>query len=68
MSSFKGLYTFTEVASMYNIDQSTLRKNVGNKFLEGKDIMKLGKTWIIREEALIREFGFIPHEINNIKK
>ena len=67
MSSFEGLYTFTEASNMYKIDQSTLRKSVGNKFKEGEDIKKLGKTWIIREEALIREFGFIPNELVTIK-
>lgn len=72
MSSFEGLYTFADVASMYNIDQSTLRRNVGVRFVEGEDAKKLGKTWIVREEALIREFGFIPEvegkEIPDVKK
>ncbi|WP_156317152.1 hypothetical protein [Paraclostridium bifermentans] len=45
---------------MYNIDQSTLRHNVGSSFVYGEDVKKLGKTWIVREEALVREFGFIP--------
>ena len=57
MSSFEGLYTFADVASMYNIDQSTLRHNVGSRFVDGEDVKKLGKTWIVREEALVRKFG-----------
>ena len=71
MSSFEGLYTLADVASMYNLDQSTLRHNIGSRFIDGKDVKKLGKTWIIREEALIREFGFIPDENStdvNIKR
>ena len=72
MSSFEGLYTFADVASMYNIDQSTSRRNVGARFIDGEDAKKLGKTWIVREEALIREFGFIPEvkgeKIPDIKK
>ena len=72
MSSFEGLYTFADVASMYNIDQSTLRRNVGIRFIDGEDAKKLGKTWVVREEALIREFGFIPElkdeEVPDIKK
>lgn len=59
MSSFEGLYTFADVASMYNIDQSTLRHNVGTRFVDAEDVKKLGKTWIVRE------FGFIPQ--NNDK-
>lgn len=48
MSSFEGLYTFADVASMYNIDQSTLRRNVGVRFVDGQDAKKLGKTWVVR--------------------
>lgn len=33
MSSFEGLYTFAYVDSMYNIDQSTLRRNLGVRFI-----------------------------------
>ncbi|MEG2057925.1 MAG: hypothetical protein RRZ84_08475 [Romboutsia sp.] len=62
MSSFEGLYTLGDVSSMYNIDQSTLRHNIGNRFIDGEDVKKLGKTWVMREEALIREFGFIPKD------
>ena len=72
MSSFEGLYTFADVASMYNIDQSTLRRNVGIRFVDGEDAKKLGKTWVVREEALIREFGFIPEvkgeDVPDVKK
>lgn len=53
MSSFEGLYTLADVAGMYNIDQSTLRHNIGNRFIDGEDVKKLGKTWIIREEAYL---------------
>lgn len=34
MSSFEGLFTFLDVASMYNIYKSTLRRNVGIRFIE----------------------------------
>lgn len=67
MSSFEGLYTFADVTSMYNIDQSTLRYNIGKKFIENVDVKKFGKTWLIREEALVNAFGFIP-VIDNIEK
>jgi hypothetical protein len=60
MSSFEGLYTFADVASMYKMDQSTFRQNVGKRFIDSVDVKKFGKTWLIREEALVREFGFIP--------
>ncbi len=41
MSSFEGLYTFADVSSMYNIDQSTLRHNIGSRFIDGEDVKKL---------------------------
>ena len=71
MSSFEGLYTFADVSSIYNIDQSTLRHNIGSRFIDGEDVKKLGKTWVVREEALIREFGFIPKDLSeevNVKR
>lgn len=56
--SFNGLYTFEEVANIYNIDASTIRKQVQqNKFLENKEIKKFGKTWLITERAVKEHFG-----------
>ncbi|MGL5714648.1 MAG: helix-turn-helix domain-containing protein [Paraclostridium sp.] len=56
--SFKGLYTFEEVAKIYEMSHSNIRKMVqANKFKEGKEIKKFGKTWIITEEAVRAHFG-----------
>ena len=56
--SFEGLYTFLEVAEIYGIDDSCLRKQVARgKFVIGEDVKKMGATWIITEQALIRNFG-----------
>ena len=61
--SFKGLYTFLEVAKIYGIDDSCLRKQVSrNKFIIGEDVKKMGKTWIITEQAMIRNFGNLKFE------
>jgi hypothetical protein len=60
MSSFKGLYSLCNVSSMYNIDIDALREGVGTKFTNNIDVKKFGDTWLITEEALLREFGFIP--------
>ena len=60
MGSFKGLYTLSTVSSMYNIDQGDLSQNIGEKFAHNIDVKKFGDTWLITEEALMREFGFIP--------
>lgn len=56
--SFKYLYTFEEVATIYEIDNSTLRKRIAsNKFKIDKDVKKFGKTWIMTEDAMIKYFG-----------
>ena len=61
--SFKGLYTFLEVAKIYGIDDSCLRKQVSrNKFIIGEDVKKMGRTWIITEQAMIRNFGNLKFE------
>ena len=61
--SFEGLYTFLEVAEIYGIDDSCLRKQVARgKFVIGEDVKKMGKTWIITEQAMIKSFGALKFE------
>ena len=55
--SLNGLYTFQDVAKIYNIDSSTLRKKVQNCKFCDNEIKKFGKTWIITEQAMISHFG-----------
>lgn len=55
--SFKGLYTFQDVAKIYNIDASTIRKQVQNHKFYDNEIKKFGKTWIITEQAMVEHFG-----------
>ena len=69
--SFNGLYTFQDVANIYNIDTSTIRKQVQNhKFLDS-EIRKFGKTWIITEQAMVEHFGkelFIAYKNNLLEQ
>ena len=61
--SFEGLYTFLEVAEIYGIDDSCLRKQVDrNKFVIGEEVKKMGRTWIITEQAMIKSFGTLKFE------
>lgn len=63
IGSFEGLYTFLEVSKIYGIDDSCLRKQVArNKFVIGEDVKKMGRTWIITEQAMIRSFGSLKFE------
>ena len=61
--SFGGLYTFLEVAEIYGIDDSCLRKQVARgKFVIGEEVNKMGRTWIITEQAMIKSFGALKFE------
>ena len=61
--SFEGLYTFLEVAEIYGIDDSCLRKQVARgKFVIGEGVKKMGRTWIITEQAMIKSFGALKFE------
>ncbi|CEN21456.1 helix-turn-helix domain-containing protein [Paraclostridium sordellii] len=61
--SFEGLYTFIEVAEIYGIDDSCLRKQVSRgKFVIGEDVKKMGRAWIITEQAMLRSFGNLKFE------
>jgi hypothetical protein len=61
--SFEGLYTFAEVGLIYGFDASNLRKQVANdKLVDGKDIKKFGKTWLITEQSMIKHFGKVKFE------
>lgn len=58
VGNFNGLYTFQDVAKIYNMDNSTLRKQVASKKLVvGKEVQKFGKVWLITEQAMVGHFG-----------
>jgi hypothetical protein len=58
MSPFADLLSFREAAELWNIDDSTLRKAVASgKLVDGEDVKKFGKQWIITKEAMERLFG-----------
>lgn len=61
--SFEGLYTFVDVGDIYGIDSSCLRKQVAReKLVEGEDIKKFGKTWVITEQSMVKHFGTFKFE------
>ena len=67
--SFEGLYTFTEVGLIYGFDASNLRKQVAtDKLIDGKDIKKFGKTWLITEQSMVKHFGKVKFEEYQKKK
>lgn len=55
---FDGLYTITEVAKIYDLDTSTIRKHIAkNKFKIDIEIKKFGNTWILHESGFTRVYG-----------
>jgi len=55
---FDGLIAFSEATKLWNLNESTLRKAVQyGKLIDGVDVCKYGKQWIITVSSLIREYG-----------
>ena len=57
-SPFDGLMAFTEAAELWALNESTLRKAVSyGKLVNGIDVCKFGKQWVVSKDAMIREYG-----------
>ena len=55
---FKNLISLTDASELFGKDESTLRKNIKNgKFVEWKDCIKYGKSWVFDYEALEKIYG-----------
>lgn len=68
--SFNGLYTFGDVSRIYNIDASTIRKQVQNHKFFDYEIRKFGKTWLITEQAMTEHFGkdiFVAYKTEELR-
>ena len=57
-SPFEGILSFKDATNIWGLNESTLRKAVSyGKLIEGVDIRKYGKQWIVTKDAMIREYG-----------
>ena len=55
---FDGLMAFTDATKLWGLNESTLRKAITyGKLVNGIDVCKYGKQWVICEEAMRREYG-----------
>lgn len=55
---FDGLIAFTEACELWGLNESTLRKAVSyGKLIEGVDVCKYGKQWVVSKKAMEREYG-----------
>ena len=55
---FDGLMSFSDATELWGLNESTLRKAISyGKLVDGVDVCKFGKQWIISMEAMRREYG-----------
>lgn len=62
---FDGLMSFNDATTLWGLNESTLRKAITyGKLVNGIDVCKFGKQWIISMDAMKREYGE-PKEKDN---
>lgn len=55
---FDGLMVFSDATTLWGLNESTLRKAIAyGKLVNGVDVCKFGKQWVISVEAMRREYG-----------
>ena len=55
---FDGLMAFSDATQLWGLNESTLRKAIAyGKLINGVDVCKFGKQWVISCEAMEREYG-----------
>ncbi len=59
---FDGLIAFSDATQLWGLNESTLRKAISyGKLVNGVDVCKFGKQWVISIEAMKREYGNITN-------
>ncbi len=57
---FDGLMSLSDATTLWSLNESTLRKAISyGKLVEGVDVCKFGKQWVVSAEALTRDYGDI---------
>jgi len=55
---FDGLMAFSDATELWGLNESTLRKAIAyGKLVNGVDVCKFGKQWVVSVQAMIREYG-----------
>lgn len=55
---FDGLMAFSDATELWGLNESTLRKAIAyGKLVNGVDVCKFGKQWVVSAEAMEREYG-----------
>lgn len=63
---FDGLMAFSDATDLWALNESTLRKAITyGKLVEGVDVCKFGKQWIVSLKAMEREYGKIFPQLDS---
>ena len=55
---FDGLMAFSDATELWGLNESTLRKAISyGKLVNGVDVCKFGKQWVVSIDAMQREYG-----------
>jgi len=55
---FDGLIAFSDATQLWGLNESTLRKAIAyGKLINGIDVCKFGKQWVVSSHAMRREYG-----------
>ena len=55
---FDGLMAFSDATTLWGLNESTLRKAISyGKLVNGVDVCKFGKQWVVSMHAMKREYG-----------
>lgn len=55
---FDGLMAFSDATELWGLNESTLRKAIAyGKLVNGVDVCKFGKQWVVSIDAMNREYG-----------
>ena len=60
---FDGLMAFSDASALWGLHESTLRKAIAyGKLVNGVDVCKFGKQWVVSVDAMVREYGAVAVE------
>lgn len=59
---FDGLMALSDATTIWGLNESTLRKAITyGKLVNGVDVCKYGKQWVISTASMVREYGDPPN-------
>ena len=62
-TQFDGLIAFSDATLIWGLNESTLRKAISyGKLINGVDVCKYGKQWVVSIKAMEREYGILKNK------